>query len=223
MYECGEPTGNEPASTAHYSWHWRNPKERGEPCPSALAGAALYKARLGDPDWEPTDAWLCGGMEQTRQDGPTTAHYQWHRYHDTDPCEAALLSAAWTEEEQRQGRSLPDWQPTKTDWECGTAEDRGEPNPSHHHWHWSNGTEPCPKSLAERAHYDAELAAGHPLPDWEPISVRAQHICGPVALPEDQPGQAMIWHHKRDGTLACGRAKAARSRYNRERRRRLAG
>ena len=228
-YACGTADEREAPSRNHWRWHRNRPWRRGEPCGCAVAEKDWWNAEQAAghplPDWEPTGRWRCGTLEETLLAGPTAAHYQYHRDNKQEPCQAALLSAAWREAERRAGHPLPEWRPTKTRWQCGTAEQRETPNPAHYHWHYvrhKKRGDPCEKALAERAWYEAELTAGRPLPNWRPISVRAQHICGPVPLPDDQPGQKMIYHHKRDGTPLCGRAKAARSRYNAERRRRKA-
>ena len=230
LWQCGTADNREYPNRKHWRWHKTRPWRRGEPCGRAVAERNWWKAekRAGGPlpDWEPTGKWRCGTLEETLLAGPTAAHYQYHRDNRQEPCQAALLSAAWRQAERVAGHPLPEWRPTKTRWQCGTADQRETPNPAHYHWHYvrpKKRGDPCEKALAERAWYEAELTAGRPLPNWRPVSVRAQHICGPVPLPEDEPGQKMIYHHKRDGTLACGRAKAARSRYNAERRRRRAG
>lgn len=166
-YDCGEG-GELRASSAHYSWHWR---EKTEPCPRSLAEHHLYvrgyrKLRAKDAPprryavfaahWEDGDAFfsVTGGdlssrvAEMRRGEHPGTAAKEGEpftviRYGEFPERDAAMRfrAALMAVLPYRALNKYPGW------YFCDV---RYGPTPAHWRFHIDRSERPCPGSVAQR-------------------------------------------------------------------------
>ena len=156
-WECGTTEQAEEPDNRHYEWHRRRGEE---PCPKSRAEKGHHEAiRRGRGDgyrYKPHGKpHKCGTAEQAGE--PNKAHAEWHRRRGETPCPKALAERGH-HEAIREGRAEGykySGREQRGEWECGTTEQAEEPNAGHYHWHYIRGEEPCPKSRAEKGHYQA--------------------------------------------------------------------
>ena len=201
------------------------------PCPKSLKQVAWLNAErkaghpLPDFQWQARTepVYVCGSADDVVS--PGCGHYEWHRYRNQKPCLKSMAEKAWYQAEVRAGCSLPDYQPfsrparnirpaeTKRSartYICGDADEATSPDGSHYEWHRRHKTPACDKSKKERAWYQAELKAGHPLFDyqWQARNdCASNYVCGPA----DEATGPYVSHyrwHRRQGINACGKSKA---------------
>ena len=223
-HECGQADEATEPSAAHYGWH----HHRGEtPCPKSRAEVAHYQAiREGRGEGyaygrRATAAHICGEAEEAAE--PGTAHYGWHRNRGETPCPKSRAENAWARAERRAGHPLPhhDYQPrphlrgraSKADHECGQAHEGTEPSGAHYEWHRYHRTEPCPKSRAEAAHYDAARRGRGDGYEYRPQgTAAAKHECG-EADQATEASQAHYQWHRYHRTEPCPKSLAESNRY----------
>ena len=108
-----------------------------------------------EPSGHPPDE--CGQAGEAT--APGHRHYQRHYRKRETPCPKSRAETAWAAAEEQAGRPLPDYpqnyQQRNTHYECGGADEATEPGTGHYQRHYRKGETPCPKSLAEKGHYDA--------------------------------------------------------------------
>ena len=171
---CGEREDATGPSRAHYAWHYR----RGDPrCGKALQEYAWYwaeaKSESPIPIFVPDrnrDGYQCG----TEADAvaPSRNHYKWHKYAGTPVCGLAQREYGWAIAESHAGRVIEDYQPARHQggYVCGAAADAESASGGHYGWHRWFGTQPCAKSLAEKAWEAAERRAGRKLDSHVPFA-----------------------------------------------------
>ena len=113
----------------------------------------------------------CGEAQDAT--GPGNGHSHWHRRLGTPLCGKARTELNWYAAERKAGRSLPDYKPVRNyaGYECGPAEAATGPSAGHYKWHRRYDTAQCGLALREMAWRNAEVTAGHPIPDYEPHSM----------------------------------------------------
>ena len=207
-YVCGSAEDATGPSSKHYSWHR---KQGTAQCDKAKAEMSWMGAerRAGNsiPDYvyKRRVEYECGPTEAAT--APGSSHMGWHRYNKTTPCGKSRKEAAWYDAERKAGHSLEDYEYRPKymgDYECGETAEATHPSLNHRAWHKRKGTEPCGKSKAEAAWYDAERKAGRSLPNWQPQQP-VFYECGSRDDAE-RPGQGHYYWHRWNGTEQCGKA-----------------
>ena len=148
---------------------------------------------------------ICGTAEEAT--GPSTRHYQWHRYYKTPLCGKAIREDNWFRAEKRAGHSLPEWPPPKFKCKCGTAGKATGPSQKGYNYHRSRGETACAKSKREAAWYSAEQKAGHMLLDYQPTKNMEGYKCGETGDAVEPQSAHYAWDLTHKGK-ACDKARA---------------
>ena len=123
---CGTREDRERPSGKHFEWHFRGSGKHLPMCGKALAEWQWKQAesRAGHvlPDWCPYEApeYDCGSEEEA--EGPSVAHYRWHRNKRTAQCPKSLKERSWYDYEwNRDGQPCPDYEyGGSINWEIDT-------------------------------------------------------------------------------------------------------
>ena len=212
-HECGGAEQAKEPSEAHHGWHRYH---RTRPCPKSRAEHAWQRAEKREkrplPDYpqhyQPQSPhYQCGTAEQAT--APGTGHYKWHYNNGTRPCPKSRAERAWAEA-QRNGQPATDghrYKPLAAAHECGQAHEATEPSEAHYQWHRRRNEPPCPKSLAEKGHYQAIRDGrgegyeygGNGSGEWPPSGMMMPSNGGhPPGQPADLPEPPKTRPHRGD-------------------------